>query len=146
VTLQANTDIAFEDDVTATTLGNGLILQAGRSITFNEGRTLILNGGEFRAKINDENAIAANRDTGTAQFAMSTGSQILTNGGNVTISPGTFGGVAVGEVSLNNATINSGIGNIQLRVQAELVTKSTSTAFRFLEIVCWKHQGREGLP
>jgi hypothetical protein len=45
---------------------------------------------------------------------MSTGSQILTNGGNVTISPGTFGGVAVGEVSLKNATINSGIGNISI--------------------------------
>jgi hypothetical protein len=42
VTLQANTDITFDDDVTATTFGNGLTLQAGRSITFVEGRTLTL--------------------------------------------------------------------------------------------------------
>jgi filamentous hemagglutinin family protein len=115
VTLQANNDITFNDDVTATTLGNGLTLQAGRSITFNTGSTLRLSGGNFSATINDENAMAANRDAGTAQFAMEFGSEIFTNGGNVTISPGTFGGPAVGEVNLVNATINSGSGNISIR-------------------------------
>jgi filamentous hemagglutinin family protein len=118
VTLQANTDITFDDDVTATTFGNGLTLQAGRSITFVEGRTLTLRGGNFSATINDDNALpnldAVFRDPGTAQFVMNPSSQILTNGGNVTISHGTYGGAAVGEVSLNNATINSGTGNISI--------------------------------
>ena len=118
VTLQANTDITFDDDVTATTFGNGLTLQAGRSITFVEGRTLRLNGGNFSARINDENALpnldAVFRDAGTAQFVMNPSSKILTNGGNVTISHGTYGGAAVGEVNLVNATINSGSGNISI--------------------------------
>jgi filamentous hemagglutinin family protein len=128
VTLQANNDITFDDDVTATTSGNGLILQAGRSITFVEGRTLTLNGGEFRATINDEEAIAANRDAGTAQFFMDVNSKILTNGGNVTISPGTFGGVAVGEVRLDNATINS--GNCQCQTGNISITGTRTTGTR----------------
>jgi len=112
VTLQANNDIIVDDDITATTVGNGLTLQAGRFITFNGDRTISLNGGDFTARINDENANPANRDPGTAQLGMNPGSQILTNGGSVTIEPGTFGGSAVGEVSLNGSTINSGTGNI----------------------------------
>jgi hypothetical protein len=85
VTLQANNDIIVDDDITATTVGNGLTLQAGRFITFNGDRTISLNGGNFSARINDENANPANRDPGTAQLGMNPGSQILTNGGSVTI-------------------------------------------------------------
>jgi filamentous hemagglutinin family protein len=62
VTLQANNDITVDDNVTGTTLGNGLTLQAGRSITFNQNRTINLNSGNFSAKINHENANTANRD------------------------------------------------------------------------------------
>ena len=114
VTLQANNDITVDDNVTGTTLGNGLTLQAGRSITFNQNRTINLNSGNFSAKINHENANTANRDSGAAQFVMNPGSQILTNGGDVTIEHGTFGANAVGEVSISNATINSGTGNISI--------------------------------
>ncbi|NEP12466.1 MAG: CHAT domain-containing protein [Symploca sp. SIO2C1] len=113
VTLQANNDITIDDNVTGTTFGNGLTLQAGRSIIFNPNRTIVLNGGDFRATINDENAIALQRDLGTAQLFMGSGSQILTNGGNVTIEKGNFG-VAVGEVLLDGATINSGAGNMAI--------------------------------
>ncbi|MBD2744473.1 filamentous hemagglutinin N-terminal domain-containing protein [Coleofasciculus sp. FACHB-1120] len=121
VSLQANNDITIDDNITATTAGNGLSLQAGRSITLNANRTISLNGGNFSAKINDENAIAAQRDAGFAQFVMNTGSKILTNGGNVTIAPGTFGGSAIGEVRIFGATINSGSGNILMAGRARSV-------------------------
>lgn len=114
VTLQANNDITINDNIAGTTAGNGLTLQAGRSIIFNATRILSLNNGDFTATINDENAIAANRDAGTAEFRMHAGSQILTQGGDVTIQPGTFGGAAVGQIHLSSATLNAGGGNISL--------------------------------
>ncbi len=114
VTLQANNDITVEDNVTGTTLSNGLTLQAGRSITFNQNGTIDLKGGNFSARINDENANAGDRDSGAGQFLMNSGSQILTNGGNVTIEHGTFGANAVGTVLLEGATINSGTGEISI--------------------------------
>jgi filamentous hemagglutinin family protein len=139
VTLQANNDIIVDDDITATTVGNGLTLQAGRSITFNGDRTISLNGGNFSARINDENANPANRDPGTAQLGMNPGSQILTNGGSVTIEPGTFGGSAVGEVSLNGSTINSGTGNI-------LITGTgTATMVLLLPPKLWCNQLGQGV-
>ena len=113
VTLQANNDITINDNVTATTPGNGLTLQAGRSIAVNANRVINLSG-DFIAKINDENANPAERNPGLAQFVMNDQSQILTNGGNVTISPGTLGGSAIGSVSILGATINSGSGNISI--------------------------------
>ncbi|MBD1834550.1 hypothetical protein H6F61_18055 [Cyanobacteria bacterium FACHB-472] len=114
VTLQANNDITINDNITATTPGKSLTLQAGRSIILNFNRVIDLKGGNFIAKINDENASPAQRDVGNAQFFMETGSKILTNGGNVTIAPGTFGGSAIGSVSIFASTINSGSGNISI--------------------------------
>jgi len=114
VTLQANNDITIDDNVTGTTFGHGLTLQAGRSIIFNPNRAIALNGGNFQATINDQNAIASNRDPGIAQLSMGSGSQILTDGGDVTIERGNLGGVAIGEVLLDGANINSGGGNIEI--------------------------------
>ncbi|MBD2063351.1 filamentous hemagglutinin N-terminal domain-containing protein [Funiculus sociatus GB2-A5] len=114
VTLQANNDITINDNITATTPGKGLTLQAGRSIILNFNRVIDLKGGSFIAKINDENASPDQRDVGNAQFFMNTGSKILTNGGNVTIAPGAFGGSAIGSVSIFASTINSDSGNISI--------------------------------
>lgn len=117
VRLQANNNITVNDNVTATTAGNGLTLQAGHSIIFNASGKISLNGGNFSARIDDESAIAASRDAGTAQFVMNPGSQILTNGGNVTIEHGNrtaFGDGNIGEVRLNRALIDSGTGNISI--------------------------------
>lgn len=118
VILQANTDILIEDNITGTTFGNGLTLQAGRSIKFpvSQFMTINLNSGDFIAKINDEAAIPAQRETGIARFELFT-SRILTNGGDVVIEPGTFSDVGngiVGEVEIIGATINSLDGNIQI--------------------------------
>ncbi|MBE9124706.1 MULTISPECIES: CHAT domain-containing protein [unclassified Coleofasciculus] len=112
IALQANNDITVNDNIVSENI-DGLEFLAGRSIILNG--TIELDGGNFSAKINDENAIALQREPGTAQFVMTPGSQIVTNGGNVTIEPGIFGGNGVGEVRLDGATINSGTGNIQIR-------------------------------
>lgn len=90
VILQADNDITVDDDITG--IGtNNLTLLVGRSLTLAPNRSILLNGGNFTAKFNDENAlIPADRDPGIAGFVMSPGSQILTNGGNVTIASGTF--------------------------------------------------------
>jgi len=114
VTLQANNDITIAENVISNSIQT-LELQAGRSIILNNGVVISLDAGNFSATINDENAIAAERDPGTAQFWMNLGSQILTNGGDITIEHGTFGGNSVGEVRINdNATINSVNGNISI--------------------------------
>lgn len=115
VTIQANTDITFEDSVNATS-GNGLTLQAGRSIEF--AGELTLNGGNFAAVINDEGAISADRDSGIATFSMYglgfPSSKLSTQGGNVTINVGTFGGTQEGEIFLSGGHIDAGGGNITL--------------------------------
>ena len=114
VRLQANNDISIDDDITGTS-GNSLTLEAGRSITVEQNRIISLGGGDFIAKINDENAVAAERDAGIARLKIDFESQIITEGGNVVIEPGTFGGVALGEVELDKGTIDAGGGNILLR-------------------------------
>ncbi len=115
ITLQANNDITIAENVVSNSIQT-LALQAGRSIILNNGVVISLDGGNFSATINDENvADPVYRDPGTAQFVMNPLAQILTNGGNVTIEPGTFDGNAVGEVRINDsATINAGTGNINL--------------------------------
>ena len=73
VTLQANNDITVNEDISSGSITN-LEFQAGRSIILNA--SIDLDGGNFRALINDENAIPNFRDAGTAQFQMNNGSQI----------------------------------------------------------------------
>ncbi|MEH1872915.1 two-partner secretion domain-containing protein [Nostoc sp.] len=104
VNLQANNDITVDDDITGVG-ANNLNLEAGRSLTIAPNRSIILNGGNFNAKINDENAIATERDPGVAQFFMNSGSQILTNGGNAIITSGTFGQTS--QINTTNASIIS---------------------------------------
>ncbi|MEQ8537127.1 MAG: filamentous hemagglutinin N-terminal domain-containing protein [Coleofasciculus sp. D1-CHI-01] len=110
VTLQANNDIAVNQSMFSFS-DNSLNLQAGRSITINQ--LISLNGGNFTAKINDENAIAAQRDAGVAQFLMNPGSILVTNGGSIEITSGTFAdtsqiNTANGIISSADAVSNSG--------------------------------------
>jgi len=111
VILQANNDITINQsiDFNANTT---LTLQAGRSITINTVE-INLTGGNFSATINDENADATQRDFGVAQFEMNSGSQISTNGGNISIKPGSDGN-AIGTVRLNGGILNSGTGTIDI--------------------------------
>lgn len=111
VVIQANTDIDFQDLVVASTLGNGLTLQAGRSISLSG--SLTLNGGAFSASINDAGAIVGERDAGLAVFAMG-GGELLTTGGDVTIDVGNFGGVYEGEISLQGSLIDAGGGDVSV--------------------------------
>jgi filamentous hemagglutinin family protein len=102
VILQANNDITVDDDITGIT-SNNLTFEIGRSLTIAENRDIILNGGSFNAKINDQNALASERDTGIAEFRMNSGSSIITNGGNVNVVSGSFG---------NTSQINTAFGGI----------------------------------
>lgn len=111
VTLQANTDIFFSD-IVSTTASSNLILQAGRSISFDYFSSLTLNGGTLTVSINDSGADPANRDAGSAQLMCSPFAQILTQGGNINMSVGTFGGVQIGELFFSSATLDAGGGNI----------------------------------
>jgi len=125
VTLQANTDIWINANVTAAVVGHGLTLQAGRSINFQTNRRITLNNGDFSATINDAGAIAGERDAGAAQFVMWGNSEIATNGGDVTIDRGSFGGSAIGEIRLNGAAIDAGGGNISITGQAQASGSNT---------------------
>ncbi|MDY7014874.1 MAG: filamentous hemagglutinin N-terminal domain-containing protein, partial [Cyanobacteriota bacterium] len=89
VTLQANNDITVNDTIFG--LGtNSLTLLAGRSVILANNRNITLTGGDFIAKINDENALAIEREPGIAQFVMNPGSSILTSGGDILVTSGTF--------------------------------------------------------
>jgi hypothetical protein len=112
VTLQANTDIYFNDEVITTTEGNGLTLQAGRSILFNG--QLTLNNADFTATINDSGAIAEDRDAGLATFSVGSQNQILTQGGKISCDVGNFNGIQEGEISIFGATLDAGGGDIAL--------------------------------
>ncbi len=114
IVLQANNDIEFQNNVTAATVltGNGnLTLQAGRSILFDTGVALSLQG-KLTATFNDGGALPANRDLlpaanpAPATFTMGTGSKITAPGG-VAINGGTFGDTA--------SAINANTGDITLQ-------------------------------
>ncbi|HBL59348.1 MAG TPA: hypothetical protein DDZ80_12775 [Cyanobacteria bacterium UBA8803] len=124
VVLQANNDIIVNDDI-GTTTANSLTFLAGRSLTIAPHRTIALNGGNLTAKINDENALAVERDPGLAQFFMSPGSRLLTNGGNVTIASGIFDQTS--QINTANGTIQTGSlagngGNITLLALGDITT------------------------
>jgi len=110
---QANNDIKVNSDVTVRE-GNSLTLQSGRSIEIGENSIINLDGGDFSARVNDDRAVADGREGGASMFEMKQGSQILTNGGNVTVEHGTFGEIAVGEVLIDRGTIDGGTGNISI--------------------------------
>ncbi|MEQ8542352.1 MAG: CHAT domain-containing protein [Coleofasciculus sp. D1-CHI-01] len=112
VVLQANNDITINQSINASNIST-LTLQAGKSITINN-VMINLAGGNFSATINDQNALANQRDGGVAQFEMNSGSQISTNGGNISIKPGSFGNEVIGTVLLQGGTLNSGDGTIEI--------------------------------
>jgi filamentous hemagglutinin family protein len=125
VILQADNDITIDDDIFGIN-ANNLTLLAGRSLIIAPNRNILLNGGSFTAKFNDENAlIPTDRDPGIAQFIMSPASRILTNGGNVTIASGTFGQIS--QINTANAGIISSnqagnSGNITLFALGDVTT------------------------
>ncbi|WP_044210290.1 beta strand repeat-containing protein [Coleofasciculus chthonoplastes] len=104
VTLQANNDIAINQSIFSPS-SNSLTLQAGRSITIADNLLILLNGGDFIAKINDENAIADQRDAGVAQFLMNPGSTLTSLGGRIEITSGTFADTS--QINTANSTISS---------------------------------------
>ncbi|WP_194847762.1 filamentous hemagglutinin N-terminal domain-containing protein [Candidatus Neptunochlamydia vexilliferae] len=149
VTLQANTDITFDDDVTVTTnTQRTLTLQAGRSILVQPNRTLDVRRSNFIATINDGGAIPANRDPGTAQFILGANAEIDTNwrgtnDGDVTITFGNFGGVSEGTILIDTGTeINFGAGTCTLTGTASL---SGGTSTRGVEIFGFVNGAGQGV-
>ena len=124
VILQANNDITVDDDITG--IGtNNLTLEAGRSINIGENRNIFLSGGSFNAKINDENALPSERDTGIATFRMNSQSSIITNGGDVNVVSGSFGNTS--QINTNNAALlttkkNGNSGNISISAIGDIST------------------------
>lgn len=116
VNLQADNDILISDNVTVATSGNGLTLKAGRSVIVDDNVQLTTTHGNVAIVINDETAGAA-RIAGTpAVFDMRSGSRIATNGGNISVTHGTYGGVDDGAVRIGTngaAAIAAGGGSIQ---------------------------------
>ncbi len=105
VALQADNDITIEADI-ATATENDLTLLTGRSLIIAPSQSILLNGGDFTAQINDQPLNPADRDPGTAQFSMGLGAQILTNGGSASITSGTFGETS--QIDTANAAIITG--------------------------------------
>ena len=117
VTLQANSDITFNDNV-APAMAGDLICQAGCSIIFNAGRSVNLNGGNFTGTINFDNPPVITLDrscptTTNPQFLMNAGSSILTQGGTIIIDHQMVNVVYQGEVIING-TLRAGSSSISI--------------------------------
>ena len=89
VVLQADNDITIDDNITSTS-DNSLTLLSGRSVLINPNRFISLDGGDFIAQVNSQPVILADREPGIAQFVMFSGAQIVTTGGAVDITSGSF--------------------------------------------------------
>ncbi len=131
VILQANNDIAIDDDITG--IGaNNLTLEAGRSVNIAPNRNIILNGGSFNAKINDENALPSERDTGIAEFIMNPASSIITSGGDVNIVSGNFANTSqinIGSGGIITGNKNGDGGNINLSALGDITTGFMASGF-----------------
>jgi filamentous hemagglutinin family protein len=115
VIFQANNDISFHDSVTAASGGHDLTLRAGRSIDFQSGANLTLNGvGSFSATFNDVGATAANRDPGAASFTMASGTTITARGG-ITIQGGTLAADSSGATSIAANTGDISLAGLSTR-------------------------------
>lgn len=115
LTLQANIDINIGDDITATTVGNGLTLQAGGNIVANSGpHTITLQGGNFSATFNDDGAARA---PGPASFIASD-LTISTLGGNITIQQGNLGNLYDGYILFDTSNLNAVDGLIELTINS----------------------------
>ena len=131
VILQANNDITVDDDITG--IGtNNLTFETGHSVNISPNRNIILNGGSFNAKINDENALPSERDAGIAEFRMNPDSSIITNGGDVNIVSGSFANTsqintAFGAIITGNPNGNG--GNINLSAIGDVTTGFTVSGF-----------------
>ena len=102
VTLQANTNITFNDTVDVTTGTNNLTLQAGHSIIFTANGNLTMPGA-FSATFNDVNANASDRAPGMAGFIMDPASSITARRG-ITIAGGALAADENGASSIANNT------------------------------------------
>ena len=125
VVLQADNDITVNDDITSQT-NNNLTFQAGRSLDISNNRTILLTGGNFTTKFNDENALASDRDVGIASFTMNPSSAIITNGGDVNVEAGSFGDRRQINLATNSQIItgnaNGDGGDINLTAQGDITT------------------------
>ncbi len=99
--LQGNNNVRIDSDITGGT-GN-LTLESGRGGRIAENRAIVLEGGDFSAILNSENARAIGRDVEAPVLFV--GGQIATNGGNVRIEPGRFGGEAIVWVGRGKITL-----------------------------------------
>ncbi|MGL5626522.1 MAG: filamentous hemagglutinin N-terminal domain-containing protein, partial [Candidatus Rhabdochlamydia sp.] len=115
LTMQANYDISIQDNISATTPGNGLTLQAGGRIYTNSGSglTIALNGGSFSATFNDSGA------TNPGGISTFTGDRLTinTNEGNILIQQGSLANLFNGRIYLlNNTTLDAGSGSVELAI------------------------------
>jgi filamentous hemagglutinin family protein len=122
VALQADNDITVDDNI-ASASKNNLTFLTGRSLNLMPNRTITLNGGNLTARINDPvNPVA--RDPGIATFLMPPGTRITTNGGNATVTSGTF--EATSQINNANASIVTSSaangGNITLSSLGDITT------------------------
>jgi filamentous hemagglutinin family protein len=114
--LQANQNIIIEDDITATTAGNGLTLQAGGSITTSGVGpfTISLNGGSFNATFNSSGPIPPLLNS--ASF-IGRDLTINTNGGDIIIQQGNLANFFEGGIFLSSgSSFNTGTGSLELTI------------------------------
>ena len=125
VVLQADNDITVDDNITSLS-NNNLTFQAGRSLSITDNSTISLTGGNFTTQFNDENALATDRDAGTASFVMNPTSLIITNGGDVNIEAGNFSDSSQINLATDSQIITGNAagdgGNINLTAQGDITT------------------------
>ena len=104
VTVQANTDIIITSAIDIAAVGVALTLQAGRDVLINEDITT--NNAAIDITANDPGAVS-NRDSGTGDITMDSGTVIDATGGDITLTvqgsdPATAGAVTIDEITTDD--------------------------------------------
>ena len=132
LTLQANNDITVDEAVVVDNPagdGGDLTLQAGRSIHVNA--DIVTDNGNLVFVANDENAVAAWRETGLASVMVAAGAGVDTGSGTLDMQFGSFaaggsfrnagtldigGGVFDGPNFVNTGTVNLNAGTLGIDI------------------------------
>lgn len=114
--LQANNDLTVVDAIEVNNPsgdGGNLTLQAGRNLSVND--DILTDNGDLTLVANDQNAQSADRDAGTGNINIASGTTVNGGAGNIILRIGT--GVTPGDINVSGSLLTS-TGNITLDNQA----------------------------
>ena len=120
VLLQANNDLTVTDPIDMDNVGIGVTLQAGRSVLINNDITT--DDGAVTITANDPNAVAAQRDAGTAEIKMAAGTELDAGNGTIQLTVAANGHGDAGGVTVDSVTTDGNMTVVSFGAIGEVDT------------------------